>query len=116
MSIRVIRKLPLELVSHAEFYGASAVPLAGCPALFPPAATGAPMAVKTRRGCFAPQYQSALNVRHAARQIPFLRCFMNDTCAHHFVGEANRIDQPPPRRTETSHCHYQEHAGGAPIH
>ena len=37
MSIRVIRKLPLEIVSHAEFYGASAVPLAGCPALFPPA-------------------------------------------------------------------------------
>ena len=51
MSIRVIRKLPLEIVSHAEFYGARSL-LAGGPALFPPAATGAPIAVKTRRGCF----------------------------------------------------------------
>ena len=108
MSIRVIRKLPLEIVSHAEFYGASAVPLAGCPALFPPAATGAPMAVKTRRGCFvaAPRHGVSKRIKCETRRpsntLLALR-FMNDTCAHHFAGEANRIDQPPPRRTETSH-------------
>jgi hypothetical protein len=40
MSIRAIRKLPLEIVSHAEFYGASAVPLAGVSGAVPARGNG----------------------------------------------------------------------------